>query len=688
MNYWEGFKLTKFLIMRPVYLIIIILYLLVCLNSCDAGNNAGEHNHPSIFLARETTRGFTSMEDFAALEKDERRAAYIKKLLAETEKDLMLPYIDPTTDIEGRSAEHLKHANVSYDMERLVSERLSRSSFLFLYTGEQKYKNLVMHQIEALYDTILWPMWCDRAHVNIEPHLDIRTCRISMGVALSYNWLYDYLTEEERRYIVDGLDKRAIQPFWQKLEQRPGWYLGRHNWFTNILGGMGITAMALGDDHPDTKALLDTIVPAMIAFNKEGFGEMGECNEAPGYAGAVRFLVEFAEAYRYYTKNTRNLLNEKPFPEICYWMMYHTLPPGRTIGFGDTKPEKLGINSRIFAAVAGANNDGILQRHYLNYTTEIGSVFEFLWYNSDIEPVSPDGKLPLGIEYKEYGASLISRTSWDPISTPCVVYGKAGRELGHYDNDVGQLLIDGFGERLIIDPGPPLPVYPGDYFNVTTMYNYYNRSSRGHNVLAIGGREMVAEPNLSLARGSTLKSWFNDTIGSYWEIDLTPVYGNATRVTRKVAHFFPGIVLVHDQAELPKAETVDLVWHGINPPQLKGSGNFEVRGDQVALAAKVISLDDVKLSFTTGHHEYKPPYNLTRQGDPLVQHYEPYIKISIEGKLCSILSLFAIVENNGDLPTWEETSEGWTIEVKGKDYVISVKNGMFDLTDGIREISF
>ena len=106
------------------------------------------------------------------------------------------------------------------------------------------------------------------------------------------------------------------------------------------------------------------------------------------------------------------------------------------------------------------------------------------------------------------------------------------------------------------------------------------------------------------------------------------------------------------------------------------------------VASKVISLDDVKLSFTTGHHEYKPPYNLTRQGDPLVQHYEPYIKISTEGKSCSILSLFAIVENNGDLPTWEETSEGWTIEVKGKDYVISVKNGMFDLTDGIREISF
>ena len=80
------------------------------------------------------------------------------------------------------------------------------------------------------------------------------------------------------------------------------------------------------------------------------------------------------------------------------------------------------------------------------------------------------------------------------------MYGKAGREYNHDDNDVGQLLIDAFGERLIIDPGAPSPIYPSDYFRDTTQFNYYSRSSRGHNVLVIGNREMIAEPN-HLARG-------------------------------------------------------------------------------------------------------------------------------------------------------------------------------------------
>jgi hypothetical protein len=671
--------------MKTIRLLFTVCMISIFLCACYPGRSYHGQEHPSIFLVKHKTEGLTSLKDLERFRENERGAEFIQRLIAVTEKDLSLPYIDPTTEVEGRSQVHLKHANVSYDMARLVADRLSRSAFLFLYTGDQKYKDLVMRQIEALYDTVRWPMWCDHAHVNIEPHVDIRTFRISMWVALAYNWMYDHLTEEEKHYIIDGLDRRAIQPFWQKLEQRPGWYVRRHNWFTNIFGGMGITAMALGNDHPDTKALLDTIVPAMIAFNQEGFGDMGECNEPPGYAGAVRFQVEFAEAYRYYTKNTRNLLNERPFPEICYWMLYHTLPPGRKAGFGDTHPERIGINSHIFAAVAGANKDGVLQRHYLNYTPEIGSVLEFLWYNPDIEPVSPEGKLPLGIAYKEFGAGLISRTSWDPVSTQCVVYGKAGREYNHDDNDVGQLLIDGFGERLIIDPGAPSPIYPKDYFRDTIQYHYYSRSSRGHNVLVTGGREMVSEPN-HLARGRTTRSWFNDSIGSYWEIDLTPVYGNASRVTRRVAHLFPGIVLVHDRAEFQGTYKVDLRWHTIHPPELKGSGRFEVRGDRAALTAMVLALDGNRLNFSSGHHEYKPPHHLSRQGDPLVQDYEPFVKISTRGTSCSILSLFAVMENTEALPSWEETADGWAISLNGQRYTVSEQEGVFRLAGGNKEI--
>lgn len=654
-----------------------ILTMCICILgiSCDSVKSP-EHTYPSIFLVKEKQAGFTSIEDLRNLDVNSHQGILWQEFIQQSEKDFEIPYIDPTLDFEGRDPVHLKHKNVSYDLARGISERLARSALLFVITEEPKYKDLVMRQIEALYDTTRWPMWCDDAHVREAPHVDIRTYRISMWVALCYNWMHDYLSAAEKEFIIEGLDKRAIQPFWEKLAQRPGWYLHRHNWFTNMFGGMGITAMALGDAHPESQRLLDTIVPEMIAFN-ENFGEMGEFNEPPGYAGAVRFSVEFAEAYRCYTRNARNLLTEKPFPEVCYWILYHTLPPGRMMAFGDTNADQPLSSPSVIAAAANANQDGILQHYYLSHFTEMKSPMELFWFNPNLEAISPEGKLPLGIAYQEYGAELISRSSWDPVSTHSVVYGKAGRETNHDDNDVGQLCIDGYGEALIIDPGKPKPIYPKDYFS-STQYNYYTRSSTGHNVFVIGGKEMISEPNHT-ARGTCLASSFRDSLGSSWKLDVSPVYENASRVTRRVAHLFPGIVAVHDYAELKQTESIDLRWHCIQPPLWDQEGTFSVQGEQAMISGKVIALDDQQLTFSSGNQSFQPPYHLTRQGDPLEQHHEPFLKISTRGTSCSILTLFSVSEKETEVPLWQKTDSGFVIERPEGKYEVRIAADKIEL---------
>lgn len=651
---------------------VLLFLALFCLSSCKNQQHAESPSFPSIFLVKDKTAGFTSIEDLRNIAAEGHQAVLWQDFTAQAAEDLKIPYLDPTVDFPGRSPVHLKHKNVSYDMASGVSERLFRLSLMFLITEEEQYKDLVMRQIEALNDPELWPMWCDQAHVRDgEPNVDIRTFRISMWVALAYNWLHDYWTETEREFIVDVLDRRAIQPFWKKLALKPSWYVHRHNWFTNIFGGMAITAMALGDAHPGTQKILDTVVPEMIAFN-DFFGDRGEFNEPPGYAGAVRFSVELAEAYRYYTNNERNLLNEKPFPEVCYWVLNHTLPPGRLTAFGDSKVDRGFSSMATMAAAANANQDGILQWYYLNFFEGMQSPFELLWYNPAVEPVSPEGELPLAVAYESYGADLISRTSWDNYSTASVVYGKAGRETNHDDNDVGQLCIDGFGERLIIDPGSPSPIYPSDYFS-KAQYNYYTRSSIGHNVLVIGNEEMKAEPNEE-ARGETTHFWANDTIGSSWQIDLSPVYENAERVVRTVAHLHPGLVLVHDYAQLSEADSVSLRWHTINAPDSLEDGVFRAVNERAALTGKIVSLAGADLAISTGHHEFKPPYHLTRQGDPLVQHYEPFVRVDSYGKDVAWLSFFVVNESAAQKPNWKAVANGWEIIDEGITYKLEIVN--------------
>jgi hypothetical protein len=641
---------------------VVILGLLVAtIWSCNTENKS-----PYIFLLPHQEAGFTSVEDLKDITPGSHQEKLWDDFTALIEEDIKHPFLTPVTNYAGRDPVHLKHKNVSYDMALGVCERLARLALMYKATEEDLYKNLVMSQIEALYDTTHWPMWCDHAHVNQAPHVDIRTFRISMWVALCYNWMRNDLSEKEKQFIIDGLDKRAIQPFWEKLAQRPGWYVHRHNWFTNMFGGMGITAMALGNDHPDSERLLDTIVPEMIDFNSS-FGEMGEFNEPPGYAGAVRFSVEFAEAYRYYTSNKRNLLAEKPFPDVCYWIMYHTLPPGRMMPFGDTNRDQRLSSPSVIAAAANANNDGILQWYYLENFEKMTSPMELFWFNPKVEAINPQGKLPLGIAYKEHGADIISRTSWDQQSTPCIVYGKAGRETNHDDNDVGQLCIDGYGKALIIDPGKPKPIYPKDYFR-KTQYEYYTRSVRGHNILQINNNEIKSEPN-NEARGETVRVIFNDSLGSFWEIDVTPVYTDAQTVTRKVAHLYPGIIAVHDYAVLKQPGDINLRWHFAAQPKLNMQG-FQAINGEAKVTGRIISLNKSQLQYSTGFHEFKPPYHLTRQGDPLEQYYEPFIKISAEGDTFSSLTLFAVSKSTDEVSAWEKTSEGWQININNEVYTL------------------
>ncbi len=635
-------------------------------------NILAQSDHPNIFLSSSSHGSFRSIDDFKHAKPGTRIYRFIERINEQAMEDLKLAFIDPSTPFSGRDSIHLRHQNVSYDMAIGVRDRLSRAAFLYLLTRDTAYKELIMNQIVALGDTTRWPLWCDHAHLSSKPYVDIRTFRISMWVAICYNWLHNDLSESERVFILDLLDRRAIQPFWQKLAQKPHWYVSRHNWFTNIFAGMGITAMALGKDHPQTTQLLDTIVPEMIRFN-DIIGKRGEFNEPPGYAGAVRYSVEFAEAYRYYTGNNTNLLNQHPFPALCYWMMYHTIPPQRLIAFGDTPIDAHPRGSEVMAAVANASQNGVLQWYYHQNFPQISSIVEMLWYDPTLSDTTPNGKLPLGKVFEDYSASFISRTSWDQNSAESVVYGKAGREMNHDDNDVGQLLIDGFGKKLIIDCGKPDPIYPADYFKDTVQYNYYTRSTYGHNVLMIGNREMRSEPNAT-ARGKTKHFWSDDDLGSSWSVDLTPVYPMAEKVERRVAHLFPGIVVVYDSAKLPQAKAVSMRWHTFSSPRIFDTSNFVTTNEDVQLIGKVISLSEQPVHLQAHKHRFEPPYHLSRQGDPLIQVNQSFVECRQITDHYTSLTLFAISKKAPESISWTKDIDGWKIDLPTGRYYVRLES--------------
>jgi hypothetical protein len=626
--------------------------------------------HPHIYLTTDERSGLRSLAQVRAALDGGLPAEWWGQLLARADADLGAEPLLPGSHVPERGAEQTTHANRDYVICQAAGDRMVNAALVALLTGYPRYREIALAQMDALFDDERWPDWRDMAH--LAHPADLRTGQLGKAIGLAYDWLHTMLTPAERQWIVAGLERRAFAPFWESVRQGSGWVNGTNNWMTCIVGGLGIAAMALGEDYPRAKELIDFSLPRILGY-RANYGPEGEFNESPGYAGANRLPVEYLLAHYYHTGGGENLLAQPPFPAACRWFMYLTLPPGRMAGFGDTHPDRPpGI--AFTAAVAQAARDEVLQWYYLEHCAHDRDIIPYedlLWYDAVLPARSPEGVLPRGRAFPAHSGCIVSRTDWNPRVTPCVVYGKAGHgREGHGNHDAGQVCIDGWGERLILDVGIPTPVYPGDFFG-EHRYDYYNAAAWGHNVLVFGGREMQ---RTEADRAEIVSASFDDTQGGEWTLDLTGMYDGARSVRRTVLHRFPGIVAVLDEAELEREEEISLRWHTIDCAAPDADGSFIVRGKQAGLAARVLRLDgDIALS--RGEHAYLPPYDRCRLGDPLYQPHESYVEARCTAPRCRLLTLFAVFPPGAGPQSWQADADGWWVDTPDGCFLVALTEG-------------
>ncbi|MFZ9682892.1 MAG: heparinase II/III domain-containing protein, partial [Cephaloticoccus sp.] len=467
---------------------------------------------------------------------------------------------------------------------------------------------------------------------------------------------------DERAWLIAGLDRRGIQPILRSLALDPWWMHDQNNWMTVISGGLGVAGMALDGEHPEAARMIAIAVEKMEGYLSI-YGPEGEFNESVSYAGANRLPVDFFNLHRYWSGGRDNRLNRAPFPEMCHWVMHTTLPPGRVVSVGDCHPDRA-VTAGYVAAVAAASRDGVLQWFYRRYEERTDDPVSLVTYDPTVPEVSPAAAaVPLFKAYGAQGRIVVSRSDWSPVDAACVVHAKAGREENHEHNDIGQLCLDGRGERLIIDPGSPSG-YPADFFE-DARWEYYNASIRGHNLLMFDGveqrhpRKQRGAPvdNVSLS-GRIVHAEDFPGIGAAWVMDLSPAYAAGQTVRRTVLHLHPGTVAVLDEASLDQSREISLRWHTTDRAEPDPSGAFVVRGQRVCLSARVVRLDAGELAFVRKAQAYRAPYDRDRMGDPLAPRHESYVEASTRGAGCRLLTLFRVHDGPAPAP-WVPHAAGW-----------------------------
>ncbi|MGY8716555.1 MAG: heparinase II/III domain-containing protein, partial [Verrucomicrobiia bacterium] len=197
----------------------------------------------------------------------------------------------------------------------------------------------------------------------------------------------------------------------------------------------------------------------------------------------------------------------------------------------------------------------------------------------------------------------------------------------------------------------------------------YNASVKGHNTITFGGREQRfpirqrGEVILSKEISGRQEQWWHEPgQGTAWSMELAPAYTGVKHFKRTVLHLWPGFILVLDDAEVEKTESISLRWHTINTVKPTASGSFLVRAGGAAAMGRIINLADGDMQLEQHQHAYTAPYDRDRTGTLLDERNESYVEAKITAKRCRFLTLFATGADDdfdGSVQ-WNQTPTGWT----------------------------
>jgi hypothetical protein len=614
--------------------------------------------HPHLLVTAEKRGALRSLQDVRSTLTGGHPGQIWKDLLDRAESDLTVAPYTPASRLPHRAPGQAEAENRDYVIVDATATRIKRAALAHLLGGDLRFRDEALRQLTCIFDTKAWPDWRDLAH--LQHPADLRTGQLMRAIGLAYDWLAPSLSAAERRWIVAGLDRRAIQPYLASLSARASWAFSAvpNNWMTCIVGGAGVAGMALGADHPDSRRLIEEAVGRFQAYLNV-LGPEGEFNESIGYAGSMRFPVEFFHLYGYWQGRPADELLDGRLSRFCDWYLYFILPPGVNAAFGDTHTGAPPCVT-MFATMAAATRNPVYQWFYEQYRRKAAQrdlCDELLSYDPTVPVVPPTGRLPLGRGFRGHSACWSSRTDWSPDSTPCVVYGKGGHgSEGHGHHDVGNLCLDGYTQPLIIDSG--VPQYPADFFG-PNRYRYYTAAAWGHNVPVPGGREMRVG---STHAAHILAMDFDETRGAVWLADTTALYDGVRRMRRGVIHLLPGIIAVLDRYESNDEDDLSMRWHTSRPVAPSPDGAFEVLNGDARLRAQMACLNGQAVLFRCGAHAYQAPFDRDRLNNPLPQKHESYVEARARARQLSLLTLFSVSHASRPPTQWVQTEKGWTIE--------------------------
>jgi hypothetical protein len=176
-----------------------------------------------------------------------------------------LPLVRPPKSLDGEAA--------PLDVARLFCLRIQTLGLMWLLTSDLRYRNRGKAE---LLGVCAFPDWAgDKFLVLAET---------AFGAAIGYDWLFDCLTDDERKQIAYAIVEKAIQPGLDEFAapRPPRWATAAINWYLVCNGALMIAALSVAE-FDRRAARLFSLCRASISTGFHEYGPDGGWVEGPGY---------------------------------------------------------------------------------------------------------------------------------------------------------------------------------------------------------------------------------------------------------------------------------------------------------------------------------------------------------------------------------------------------------------------
>lgn len=432
------------------------------------------------------------------------------------------------------------------DVANSALSRLQYLGFAYQVTKNTKYAERGIRELEAICGFSDW----HPAH-----YLDTGT--LASAAAIGYDWLYEAMTDEQRKSIAQKAQLLALDTARQAYEGRANfntfWVNTETNWGIVCNGGIANLALATGEYNTDSAMEVLAYALRAIEYPWYRFAPDGAWYEGTDYwSYLLTHLSLFMSGYE-------SVMGEafgKDFmglDKYAYFQVHVMGPDGLPNNFHDADESVMQSDGQFY--LADLYNDTLLMSYRIGFMKKYSikpTAMDLIWCQAGLTGDMSAVGINEDMYFRE--TELVSmRSGWDEDAAWVSFHG------GYSDNahdhiDPGTFVYNIGGVRWAVDLGKEPLSYVEDSKNPSILagynsYYFYRRKGEGHNIVVINPDANLEIDQFAFAKVSKPVSGSD---GSYSTVDLSDAYA------KNASSYIRGCKLSDDKRTLTVRDEIKL----------------------------------------------------------------------------------------------------------------------------------